>query len=103
MEISQKHPLVRLWQYASAYQGKLLIASIFSILNKVFDLAPPALIGAAVDIVVKREDSLIAKLGFEDVSTQLWILGLITLVVWVLESVFEYMLNIYWRNLAQTI
>lgn len=99
----QQHPLVRLWLYARPHRRQMIIATLFSILNKVFDLAPPLLIGMAVDIVVKREDSWIAALGFEDVSTQLWILAGLTVIIWALESLFDYLLSVVWRNLAQTI
>ncbi|HEY9813929.1 MAG TPA: ABC transporter ATP-binding protein, partial [Candidatus Sericytochromatia bacterium] len=74
-----------------------------SILNKIFDLAPPALIGAAVDVVVKKQDSLIAQLGVKDVFHQLVILSFLSLIIWGLESVFEYAYARLWRNLAQNI
>jgi ATP-binding cassette, subfamily B, bacterial len=98
-----KHPIIRLFNYAQAYQGKAKIATAFSVLNKIFDLAPPALIGVAVNVVVERENSFIAQLGVEDVSTQLWVLAAITLFVWVMESLFEFVHRIYWRNLAQDV
>lgn len=97
------HPLRRLLSYARDYRGSVILATTFSILNKIFDLAPPALIGAAVDIVVQKEDSLLGKLGVTDVSDQLWILAAVTLFIWIMESVFEYIHKLYWRNLAQTL
>ena len=51
------HPLRRLWRYARPHRGRVLRAGAASVLNKIFDLAPPFLIGMAVDIVVEREDS----------------------------------------------
>lgn len=96
-------PLMRLLRYARRHRRRWIAATSFSILNKVFDLAPPLLIGAAVDVVVKREDSLIARFGVENVETQLSVLAVLTLVIWALESVFEYAYAIMWRNLAQTI
>ena len=98
-----EHPLRRLWRYARGHRRRIRLAAACSILNKILDIAPPALIGVAVDIVVEREDSLLARLGVEDVVTQLWVLGLLTLIVWVLESAFEYAHQLLWRNLAQTI
>lgn len=97
------HPMRRLWDYSKPYRGRIYIATTFSILNRIADLAPPALIGAAVDIVVQQEDSLIASLGVTDVRDQLLVLAGITVIVWVLESVFEYLLDLSWRNLAQTL
>jgi ATP-binding cassette subfamily B protein len=73
------------------------------VLNKIFDLAPPLLIGAAVDVVVRREDSLFARWGVVDVRHQLWLLAGLTLAIWILESVFEYLNRILWRNAAQAI
>lgn len=96
-------PLVRLLRYGHAFRGRIWLATLFSILNKLFDLAPPVLIGMAVDIVVNQQDSIIARFGFTDVSTQLWILATATLIIWALESLWEYLLKICWRNLAQSI
>ena len=70
-------------------------------LNKVFDLAPPGLIGMAVDVVVQREDSLLARLGVGGLAPQLWVLSGLTFVIWILESWFEYLHKVRWRNLAQ--
>jgi len=79
-------------------------ASVFSVLNKVFDLAPPFLIGMAVDIVVRGEASLVgAVFGVEALRTQLWLLAAVSAVIWILESVFEYLYKVAWRNLAQTL
>lgn len=103
MKENKAHPLIRFWDYAIPYRFRIIAATLFSILNKIFDLAPPALIGLAVDIMVLKEDSLIGKMGVSDVKDQLLILALITLVIWILESLFEYAHQIYWRNLAQTI
>lgn len=94
-------PLFRLLRYADGYRGRIWLATICSILNKVFDLAPPLLIGAAVDIVVKREDSLFASWGLTDLNYQLYALAGLTILVWALESLFEFAFQVLWRNLAQ--
>ena len=96
-------PLLRLWRYARAYRTDIILATIYSVLNKLFDLAPPLLIGMAVDVVVQQEDSFLARLGFPDVYTQLIILAILTLIIWGLESFFEYLFQLKWRNLAQNI
>ena len=64
-------------------------------MNKIFDLAPPVLIGAAVDVVVAQQDSIIAHLGFPEVTTQLWILAILTFIIWGLESAFEYFFSVF--------
>lgn len=97
------HPLQRLMEYARGFRQQVRWAIACSILNKIFDLAPPALIGAAVDVVVQRQDSLIAQLGVKNVLGQLWILTFLSFVIWSLESVFEYAYARLWRNLGQNI
>lgn len=96
------HPFVRLLNYASAYKRRVALATFYSVLGKIFDIMPPVLIGMAVDIVVLREESLLGRLGVSDLSVQLLILGGLTLLIWILESAFEYIQRVYWRNLAQS-
>lgn len=98
---SKKHPLLRLLSYMRPYRGKVSLAVLFSVLNKLFDLAPPVLIGIAVDIVVQGEQSLLSQTGVTDPPGQLLLLAGITFVVWVLESVFQYLFQVWWRDLAQ--
>ncbi len=99
----RQHPLSRLWQYGKQYRPIIWQATICSILNKLFDLAPPAIIGTAVDVVVQQEDSIIGRWGITDIFTQLVVLSLLSAIVWALESLFEYAYQRLWRNLAQEI
>ncbi|GAB4375037.1 MAG: ABC transporter ATP-binding protein [Elainellaceae cyanobacterium] len=100
---NQQHPLIRLFHYGQGYRKQIWLATICSVLNKVFDLAPPVLIGVAVDVVVQQQDSLIARLGIEAVQTQFLVLAILTFIIWSLESAFEYAYARLWRNLAQQI
>ena len=95
------HPLTRLLQYGQNYRPVMWQATICSILNQLFDLAPPAIIGAAVDVVVQKQDSIVAKFGITDIFGQLLVLSILSAIIWVLESVFEYAFTRLWRNLAQ--
>ena len=95
--------LLRLLRYARAHRGRFLRASTCSVLNKVFDLAPPLLIGMAVDIVVRKEQSVLAAWGVPDPMDQIWILAAGTFLIWGLEALFQYMASAIWPNLAQTI
>ena len=99
---TRPHPLSRLWQYAAGYRRTIRLATTFTIINKLFDLMPPVLVGVAVDVVVQQQDSFIARLGISDVTQQLTWLGLFTLLVWGVESLTEYIFRVQWRNLAQT-
>lgn len=103
MRSPQSHPLQRLIKYSQSYNTLLFQAIACSILNKIFDLAPPLLIGAAVDVVVEKQGSLIASWGIVKVTDQLIFLSVLSAIVWALESVFEYAYARLWRNLAQNI
>ena len=96
-------PLKRLFEYSKLYSMKIYTATLFSVLNKLFDLAPPILIGAAVDIVVRRENSIFSNFGISNLIDQLIFLAILTLIIWLSESLFEYLYKIQWRNLAQII
>jgi ATP-binding cassette, subfamily B, bacterial len=97
-------PLRRLWRYAGRHRPRLILAGVYSLLNKLFDLAPPFLIGVAVDTVVEQGDSMLARLfGIEDVLAQLWVLAGLTLLVWGIESLTDFLTQVAWRNLAQTL
>ena len=100
---SLDHPLSRLLSYGDKYKATIWQAAICSILNKLFDLAPPAIIGAAVDVVVQKQDSIVARFGITDIFAQLVVLSLISALIWGLESVFEYAYTRLWRNLAQDV
>jgi ATP-binding cassette subfamily B protein len=61
------------------------------------------LIGVAVDVVVQKEESLLAQWGIIDPWNQLVVLAVATFIIWGLESLFEYFYAVLWRNLAQTV
>ena len=96
-------PLGRLWRYATGHRRQVVTATVWSVLNKAMDIAPPMLIGAAIDIVVRQENSLLASFGVRTPRAQIVMLAGISFVIWMLESLFEYLLGVAWRNLAQTI
>ncbi|MEO1002880.1 MAG: ABC transporter ATP-binding protein [Cyanobacteria bacterium J06638_7] len=79
------------------------LAAGCSVLNKLFDLAPPVLIGLAVDVVVQQNSSWLAALGYSSVPSQLGLLAVLSFLIWSAESLFEYLYGVLWRNLAQTV
>lgn len=90
-------------RYIHPWRKKAWFASICSVLNKVFDIAPEVLIGVAVDLVVEKENSFVASLGFSSIESQVIFLGIVTFIIWALESSFEYIYSIQWRGLAQDV
>lgn len=93
--------LLRLLRYARGFRPRIALAATYSVLNKLFDVMPEILIGIAIDVVVRQQDSFVATLGIVDPKWQLGALGALTLLVWICESVFEYLYMISWRNLSQ--
>jgi len=96
-------PLRRLAEHTSSHKKTIRLASACSIINKIWDLAPPLLIGLAVDVVVLQEDSFLAGMGILDPWNQLILLSIVTFAVWGFESLFEFFYGVLWRNLAQTV
>ena len=99
----ERPPLRRLWRYAGPHRPRIVLATGFSVANKAFDLAPPFLIGVAVDSVVGGDVSFLGRWLGVDAATQLWLLAGVTLIVWALESLTEYIFQVQWRELAQTL
>jgi ATP-binding cassette, subfamily B, bacterial len=97
-------PLGRLWRYARGHRRTVVAAISFSVLNKLADVMPELLIGAAVDVVVRGDDSLVASVfGVEDRFQQLLVLAAINAAIWIVESATDFVAQVLWRNLAQTI
>ncbi|MEL6263842.1 MAG: ABC transporter transmembrane domain-containing protein [Cyanobacteria bacterium J06626_6] len=103
MDTHSTRPLRHLLHYAKPFQPRILAATFCSICRTLFDLAPPFLIGVAVDILVQQDASLLARLGIQTVHTQLLLVSLLTIVTWALESLSQYKADQLWRNLAQTL
>ena len=101
--MTEQVPISRLIAHMKEHRSTMWLATFFSVLNKIFDLAPPLLIGAAVDVVVKQEESVLSGYGYSDPKEQLIILSVLTVFIWVFESLFEYFYGVLWRNLAQTV
>lgn len=95
--------LLRLIRYARNYRKNIILATIYSIANKVFDVLPEILIGVAIDVVVRREESFVASMGIVDPFNQVLLLGLLTILIWGFESAFEYLHLVVWRNLSQAL
>ncbi len=99
----KENNLKKLFLYSKKQDTKINRAIIYSILNKLFDLAPPVLIGIAIDIVVEGSDSFLGNLGFENKRQQILILAILTFIIWSLESTFDYVAAVTWRNISQDI
>jgi ATP-binding cassette subfamily B protein len=98
-----ENSLKDLYLYSKEQETKVRRGILYSILNKLFDLAPPVLIGIAIDIVVEGADSFLGNLGIEDRRKQLIVLAFLTFAIWVLESAFDYLAAVTWRTISQDV
>ena len=96
-------PLQRLLRTLRPHRRLVWLAASCSVLNKLFDLAPPVLIGLAVDVVVRQHNAWLAAFGVTTVPGQLGVLAVLSFLIWSAESLFEYLYALLWRNLAQTV
>jgi len=95
--------LKHLFVYSQQQKTKAKRGIVYSILNKLFDLAPPVLIGVAIDIVVEGNESFLSSFGIPDRRRQLVILAILTFIIWGLESLFDYLSAVTWRRISQDI
>jgi ATP-binding cassette subfamily B protein len=100
---SAQPPLLRLFALLRPHRRLVVLACFCSVVNKLLDLAPPVLIGLAVDVVVRQRQSWMAAFGLASVPQQLTGLALLSFLIWSGESLFEYLYGLLWRNLAQTV
>lgn len=103
-ERAHRAPLEELWRRYRRYRRRLVLAIVLSTVNKVADVVPELLIGAAVDVVVRGDDSFVGDvLGVDSRFAQLGWLAAINVVVWIIESGSQYLAAVTWRGLAQSV
>lgn len=99
--LTQRNSFLRLISYCSLSKIQILLASLYSVLNKICDIVPEILIGIAIDVIVNKNHSMVATIGIQDPIQQLYAVGFLTAVLWICESVFEYLYLIKWRSISQ--
>ena len=97
------HSFSRLFKYTQKHSKEFYWGCFFSFLKKLLDIAPEILIGIAIDVVVNKDRSFLAAWGIQSPFHQLTLLSFLTLLIWVCESIAEYLLLTRWRRLAQSI
>jgi ATP-binding cassette subfamily B protein len=101
--MTNQKPLIRLLKYAKGLRTRITLASLCSIINKLFDIAPEILIGIAIDVVVSKQDSFLASFGYVEPKSQIIALAVLTFIIWLGESIFQFLYSVLWRNLAQSL
>ena len=93
----------RLLFYMRPHRIKVVTATLCTILHNIFDIFPEVLIGITIDVLVNKHNSFLGYWGVTNVLSQLYILAAFTFVIWSLEALFEYLSDVIWRSLAQTV
>lgn len=104
MAESAVSPMQQLFAYLKPYNASLYSASLSSITNKVFDLMPPLLVGWVIDSVRGESPAWIQQLiGSDDSWTLAMFLAILAVLIFGLESIFEWLFQRGFMRLAQRV
>src|SRR5687768_17226847 len=84
-------PMRRLFTYLASYRRRLAGACAASVTNKVLDLMPPLLTAWLVECVERKPRPFITAAAGADVGDQLVFIGVLTVVIFGLESFFQWL------------
>ncbi|MCB0642881.1 MAG: hypothetical protein KDC44_14630, partial [Phaeodactylibacter sp.] len=102
--LQPKRPMLRLFRYLQAYKVQFWTATTNSIINKIFDLMPPFLTAWIIDTVSGQPPAWIGRwTGLNDSWSTIIFLILLTVVIFLGESVFEWLYQRGFMRLAQRV
>jgi ATP-binding cassette subfamily B protein len=85
------------------HEKQAAVAFLVAVVDRLFEAAPPAMIGAATDVVTRGPRSFLARLGFRTVSSQLGALGGLFALVWTIDAVMGFLHRLTSARLAQAV
>ncbi len=80
----------RLFSYLSPMRARLSASVTFSVVNKVFDLAPPILVAWLIDSVTGNPPAWMSGLGLADMFPQVVFVAFLTVVIFGVESLSQW-------------
>ncbi|MCC6572161.1 MAG: ABC transporter ATP-binding protein [Planctomycetes bacterium] len=95
-------PMRRLFAYMAPMRGRLAFAIGSSFGNKVLDLAPPILVAWLMDAILRKPAPWLAAL-IPDTMAQIVFLAVATIIIFGGESLFQWMYQYAFMNLAQDV
>jgi len=101
--VSLQSPFRYLLSYVIRKPVQLAFAVMCTVINKVADILPEVLIGIAIDVVTGSGSHLLTRWGFTSPRTQLVILAGVTIMIWIAESIFEFLYIVLWGRIAQRV
>jgi len=96
-----ERPISRLLSYLGPLRKRLGLATGFSVANKVLDLAPPILVAWLVDTVTGSPPGWMPGLGLGEMFPQIVFLSVLTVVIFVFESLTEWICQRGFMTIAQ--
>ena len=101
---SVPQPMRRLFQYLGNYRRPLSQATAASVINKIFDLMPPFLTAWFIDSVSGQAPRwLTESLGYDTTLAMITFLSILTIIVFGMESFFEWIFKRGFLRLAQRV
>ena len=99
--VPARNPLNRLFQYLQPYRLLLYRSVFYSFVNKLLDLAPPVLVGWAVDTVARNPPDVVTFFAGDSVVSSAILLGVLGVVIFGVESLFQWLYTLGFMSLAQ--
>ena len=94
----------RLFRYLQSYRARFYFACGASVTNKILDLMPPLLVGWVIDSLRGAPPGWISRLaGTRDPWSMAVVLAGLSVAIFFFESLFEWLYQRAFRNLAQTV
>ncbi len=95
--------MARLFSYLNPMRGRLAFSISTSVTNKVLDLAPPILVAWLIDTVTRQPPEWLSSVPFvgENLVHGVVFFGIAAVVIFGLESLFQYFYDFGFKTLAQ--
>ncbi len=98
------HPMRQVFRYLRPFRGEFVAACTWSVLNKIFDLMPPILVGWVIDSVSRQPPQWIGNVvGTDDPLTLAAFLAILGVGIFALESFFQWRYQLGFMSLAQKV
>ncbi len=92
-----------LFKYLKGKRIHIAMATLYTFLAVFFSTLPEFILGFAVDTVIHRQTSFLSVYLSPSPYIQLLFLGVLAIIIYSLESFFQYLYSIKWRTLGQHI
>lgn len=93
--------MTQLFAYMARFRSRLLLACLWSVLNKVLDLFPPVMVGWVIDTVAGDAPGWISSLSGGTPMGMAVVLALLVVLVFGFESLFQWLYQRGFQRLAQ--